>query len=114
MSRSGRRGEGEGAHERIRKVVRRIPGGRVATYGQVAEVAGGVTPRMVGYAMAAVQPGDGVPWHRVINARGAISLPPGRGREEQRAMLESEGVVFRGNGTVDLRLFGWTGPGSPS
>jgi methylated-DNA-protein-cysteine methyltransferase-like protein len=68
---------------------------------------------MVGYAMASLPSGSDVPWHRVINSRGAISL----GREEggyeiQRALLESEGVVFDESGHVDLTRFGWKGPGT--
>jgi methylated-DNA-protein-cysteine methyltransferase-like protein len=84
----------------------------VATYGQIAEVAGGVTARMVGYCLAALQPGSGVPWHRVINARGRVSLPEGRGAEEQRAMLQAEGVAVGEDGRIDLRRFGWRGPGT--
>jgi methylated-DNA-protein-cysteine methyltransferase-like protein len=102
-----------GVHDRIYAVARLIPRGRVATYGQLAEIAGGCTPRMVGYAMASVPPGSGVPWHRVINSRGRISLSPeDGGYQVQRAMLESEGVVFDQDGRIDLRRFGWTGPGT--
>jgi methylated-DNA-protein-cysteine methyltransferase related protein len=67
---------------------------------------------MVGYAMAALPPGSGVPWHRVINSRGEISLAPeGDGYQVQRALLESEGVVFDERGRIDLARFGWAGPG---
>ncbi len=86
-----------------------IPAGRVATYGQLAAIAGGCTPRMAGYAMASVRPEDNVPWHRVINSQGRISERPGA--EVQRAMLEAEGVAFSASGTIDLERFGWTGPG---
>ncbi|MBM3306844.1 MAG: MGMT family protein [Candidatus Eisenbacteria bacterium] len=96
-------------HERIHAVVRLIPAGRVATYGQVAAVAGRCTPRMVGYAMAAVPAGSGVPWHRVINAAGRISLR-GEGGEVQRALLEREGVAFDDGGRVDLETHLWAGP----
>ena len=99
----------EGVHGRVYELVRRIPPGRVATYGQIAEFAGRCTPRMVGYAMASVPHGSDVPWHRVINSRGEISLR-GEGHDLQRAMLEAEGVVFDPDGRVDLRTFGWTGP----
>jgi len=98
-----------GQHERIYSVVRAIPAGRVATYGQVAAIAGRCTPRMVGYAMASVPAGSDVPWQRVVNSRGAISLK-GDGAEFQRAMLESEGVQFV-EGRVDLEVYGWEGPG---
>ncbi len=101
----------EGPHERIRRTVALVPAGRVTTYGQVAEVTGGVTPRMVGYALASLPPDSGVPWHRVVNVRGEVSLPSGRGLEAQRAMLESEGVEFDARGRIDLARFGWKGPG---
>ncbi|MBD3367193.1 MAG: cysteine methyltransferase [Candidatus Eisenbacteria bacterium] len=107
---AGRATHRGGAHERIRRTTELVPPGRVASYGQIAEITGGVSPRMVGYAMAALEPGSGVPWHRVVNARGEISLPPGRGREEQRALLEAEGVSFDERGRIDLETYGWRGP----
>ncbi len=110
--RAGHRMSG-GHHERIYRVVRAIPEGRVATYGQVAAIAGRCTPRMVGYAMASVPPGTNVPWHRVINSRGEISLR-GDDLEKQMALLKMEGVRFDTGGRVDLREFGWAGPGIPS
>ncbi|MBD3349582.1 MAG: cysteine methyltransferase [Candidatus Eisenbacteria bacterium] len=98
-----------GHHARIRDVVRKVPAGTVATYGQIAAIAGRCTPRMVGYAMASL-PGDSdVPWHRVLNARGRISLG-GEGAGLQRAMLEAEGIEFV-DGRVDLAEFGWEGSG---
>lgn len=100
-----------GVHERVYELVRSIPAGRVATYGQIAELAGRCTPRMVGYAMASVPHGSDIPWHRVINSRGTISLK-GEGRDVQRALLEAEGIAFGPDGRVDLAAFGWVGPGS--
>lgn len=115
MTRPGRHDRddhrGERVHERIYGLVREIPRGRVATYGQIAEFAGRCTPRMVGYAMASVPHGSGIPWHRVINGRGRISLR-GEGHDIQRALLEAEGVVFGSDGRVDLVQFGWVGPGA--
>ena len=99
----------EGVHGRVYELVRRIPPGRVATYGQIAEFAGRCTPRMVGYAMASVPHGSDVPWHRVINSRGEISLR-GEGHDLQRAMLESEGIEFRQNDTIDVERYRWTPP----
>jgi len=99
----------ESTYQRIYAVVRRIPVGRVATYGQVAVVAG--LPghaRQVGYALAALRNGSTVPWHRVINAQGRLSLErtaPGGG-VVQRQRLEREGVAFVG-GRVSLERFGW-------
>lgn len=98
-------------HLRIYAVVRQIPPGRVATYGQIAAIVGDCTPRMVGYAMAAVPPGSNVPWHRVINAQGKISLrADGGGAVEQRARLEAEGIHFDAEGRVNLRRVQWPGP----
>jgi methylated-DNA-protein-cysteine methyltransferase related protein len=91
--------------ERVYAIVRRIPPGRVMTYGQIAELLGeGYTPRTVGFVMHASP--DGTPWHRVLNAQGAIStgriaLP----HDKQQRMLEQEGVVFDKNGRCDLQTF---------
>lgn len=85
----------------IYAVVRRIPRGRVATYGQVARLAGGtVTARQVGYALHALPEGTTVPWHRVVNRVGRISLPPEQGGIEQRIRLAREGVDVIGTGRV--------------
>jgi methylated-DNA-protein-cysteine methyltransferase-like protein len=94
---------------RIYQVVRRIPPGRVATYGQIAELAG--LPghaRQVGYALAALPSGTAVPWHRVINARGEVSLRSSPGAElSQRMLLEREGVRFDARGRVALKRVAW-------
>ena len=96
-------------YTRIYEVVRLIPKGRVATYGQVAKVAG--LPghaRQVGYALHALSAEHDVPWQRVINAKGEVSP---RGDPEldglQRSLLEAEGVRFDQRGRVDLRRFRW-------
>lgn len=99
-----------GDRERIYAVVRRIPRGRVATYGQVAALAG--LPghaRQVGYALAAVSESSTVPWHRVINARGTVSVrgPASGGAVTQRIRLEQEGVAFDAAGRVSFQRFGW-------
>jgi methylated-DNA-protein-cysteine methyltransferase-like protein len=93
---------------RIYAAVRRIPAGRVATYGQIAEVAGlRGHARLVGYALAALDVDTDVPWHRVVNARGAISLPVrDHGALMQRARLEAEGIEFR-DGRVALGACRW-------
>jgi len=97
----------EGSHARIHRVVSRIPRGRVATYGQVARLAGlGRQARLVGYAMHALPTGSRVPWQRVVNARGEISLP-GSSATRQRSLLENEGVRFDGRGRIDLDRFLW-------
>ena len=93
-------------YQKIYETVSQIPRGSVATYGDVAERAG--LPghaRLVGYALAASE-SDDLPWHRVINARGRVSLPRGDGRE-QRDRLIAEGVVFGPRETIDLLRFRW-------
>ncbi len=92
--------------------VRRIPRGRVATYGQIATLSGNPgQPRLVGYAMHALPEGSSVPWHRVVNARGMISLrhrgQAGSGESLQRALLEKEGVRFDVWGRLDLEERLW-------
>lgn len=106
----------EHLYGRIYTMVRRIPPGKVTTYGRVAELVGGCTPRMVGYAMAALKRGSApeVPWQRVINAQGKISIHgDGIGNAMQRTLLEEEGVCFDGEGRVDFTIFGWPGPDEP-
>ena len=103
-------------YERIYAMVRRVPPGRVTTYSRIAELVGGCTPRMVGYAMAALKRGTvpDVPWQRVINAKGKISVHgDGIGNAMQRAILEDEGVEFDANNRVDFSRFGWYGPDEP-
>lgn len=103
-------------YERIYAVVRHIPRGKVATYGQVAELAGLVgKPRLVGYALYRVDMTiHDVPWQRVINARGEVSQSPLRNGTDyiQRAMLEDEGVEFDHRGRVDLNKYRWRPPDS--
>jgi methylated-DNA-protein-cysteine methyltransferase related protein len=96
------------AYERIYQVVRRIPRGRVATYGQIAELAKASGPRQVGYALHALPDGSDVPWHRVVNAQGCISLRSGLGGEAfQQALLKAEAVEFDARGRIDLDRFRW-------
>ena len=96
------------AYNSIYDVVRAIPEGRVATYGQVAALAG--LPghaRQVGYALHALDDDD-VPWQRVVNARGEISPRSDPGSEPlQRVMLEDEGVTFDARGRIPLSRFRW-------
>jgi len=98
-----------GRWQLIHAVVRRIPRGRVATYGQVATLAGlPGAARQVGYAMHALPEYSTVPWHRVLNAQGRVSprSEPG-GDRVQRALLEREGVRFDAAGRADLARFAW-------
>ncbi|MBI5304429.1 MAG: methylated-DNA--[protein]-cysteine S-methyltransferase [Chloroflexi bacterium] len=91
---------------RVYALVRKIPRGKVATYGQIARALGAPgAARTVGWAMRACP--EQVPWHRVINARGEISLRPTTGYHEQRARLKAEGVRFNRDGKVNLDRYGW-------
>ncbi len=95
-------------YEKIYAFVRQVPQGRVTTYGAVSKIVGGCTARMVGYAMAATPDNSQVPWQRVINSQGKISLRgEGYGGTVQRQMLEEEGIVFDAAGKIDLGKYGW-------
>jgi len=100
---------------RVYDVVRQVPRGKVTTYGDVAQLVGpGCDARVVGYAMAVCP--DDVPWQRVINSQGKISLK-GEAAQKQRLRLEAEGIAFDPRGKIDLKRFRWAGPGgeySPS
>ncbi|MCK4272333.1 MGMT family protein [bacterium] len=101
---------GGGLYDRIYQVVRLIPRGRVAIYGQIAAYVGRCTPRQVGYAMAALPSGLDVPWHRVINREGRISFPRNSSAAlEQSMLLQAEGVVFDESERVELDDVGWAG-----
>ena len=101
---------GQSSYQRIYAAVRRIPSGRVSTYGAIARVAGlAGRARQVGYALSALPAGTNVPWHRVINAQGRLSLEraaSGAGIT-QRLRLIREGVVVDAGGRVSLEKFGW-------
>lgn len=101
--------ESAGYRERVYEIVRRIPAGRVMTYGQIADILGeDYTPRTVGFVMHAADE-ETTPWQRVINSQGACStgrviLPP----DKQQRMLEAEGVEFDARGRCDLGRYRWT------
>ena len=98
-------------YQNIYDVVRQIPKGKVATYGQIAKIIGRCTARMVGYAMAALPWGVDVPWQRVINYRGEISpRAHGDGSIRQRKLLVGEGIRFDSQGQVDFKKVRWSGP----
>lgn len=109
-------------NQTVWEIVRKIPGGQVATYGQIAAM---IPPppgvdelqyrrlraRWVGSAMHAVPSGSDVPWQRVINSKGEISVRArSEGHLEQRILLQTEGVVFDSKNKIDLATYGWQGP----
>ena len=117
-------------HPVVWTVVRQVPHGVVSTYGQVASIIPPpkpvdaadykrLGPKWVGQALNAISFSDvdgkpnqpGIPWWRIINGKGGISMPAGsRAAAEQRRRLETEGVVFGPDGTVKLGRYGWAGP----
>lgn len=95
-------------HRRVVEVIRKIPYGQVATYGQIAACAGSSrAARQVAYILHASSEKEGLPWHRVVNGQGGISLRRKHGYELQKQLLEEEGVIFGDNDLIDLRDFGW-------
>ena len=89
-------------------VIRAIPRGKVATYGLVAALAGSpLGARQVVRVLHSLSRKERLPWHRVINSRGSISLPRGGGFERQRTLLRSEGVSVSANGRVDFTRYLW-------
>ena len=105
-----RRRRSSTAYDKIYAVVRRIPRGKVATYGRVASLAGHPrAPRLAGYALYALPEGSPLPWHRVVGAGGRLTLArlSPDGALTQRMRLEREGVRFDARGRVELRAFAW-------
>ncbi len=103
---------GPGWHAKVFAMVRRVPAGHVATYGQIATLLG--SPRVarhVGFALAGawrVEHDEPVPWHRIVNSRGGISTRDDAGAgADQRTLLEAEGVEFKQSGTVELKRYRW-------
>jgi methylated-DNA-protein-cysteine methyltransferase-like protein len=105
------------SYARIYAAVGRVPKGRVATYGQIAGEAGlPGQARLVGYALSALPEGSRLPWHRIVNAAGKISLRTGADHRPmdriQRFLLEREGVRFGGTGAIPLTVYRWRPRGS--
>jgi methylated-DNA-protein-cysteine methyltransferase-like protein len=94
-------------YEQVYTIVKMVPRGRVATYGQIARLAGLKSPRQSGQALSALPEDSGVPWFRVINSAGRISLHRLDGGSLQRALLLNESVEVSLSGRVDLSRFGW-------
>ena len=103
-------------------IVLQIPPGKVSSYGQIASMIPpdedmeparmrNLGPRWVGTALRKTPRGKSIPWHRVINSQGTISFPSGSPHaDDQRRLLEEEGVVFDSRGKVNFRLYAWEGP----
>jgi methylated-DNA-protein-cysteine methyltransferase-like protein len=93
---------------KIIQTIKKIPRGKVATYGQIAKLAGNPrAARLVVWTLNNASENEKLPWHRVINGKGTISLRPGQGYELQRKMLEDEGVLFGMGGVIELKNFQW-------
>jgi len=96
-------------HKRVVELIRKIPKGTVATYGQVAALAGNPrASRQVVRVLHTHSQLEKLPWHRVVNRHGCISLKPGSGYELQRAMLQDEGVQFNDDDSIDLEQYLWS------
>ena len=92
------------------RLIKAIPRGKVATYGQIAYLAGlDSSVRRVVWILHSCSEKEGLPWHRVVNRKGEISLKPGAGYEKQKALLEKEGIVFDEKDRIDLDRFLWEG-----
>ena len=98
-------------YQKIYHIISLIPSGKVATYGQIAEIVGGCTARMVGYAASAIPQYTEIPWQRVINSKGGLSKRrrSGSGEFLQQKLLEDEGIIFNQHGKTDLELYRWKG-----
>ena len=95
-------------HERIIETVKKIPRGKVSTYGNIAAMAGNPrAARQVVRALHTASEKEKLPWYRVVNREGKISLKPGQGYELQKAMLEKEGIKFGLNGAIDMKKHAW-------
>ena len=97
-------------YQQIHELIRLIPSGKVATYGQIAEIVGGCTARTVGYAASTIPVDSEIPWQRVINYKGKISS---RNRVSvellQQELLEGEGIRFDQSGKTNLKYYRWNG-----
>ena len=92
--------------ERIKQLIKQIPSGKVATYGQIAARAGNPrAARQVAWILHSCSKKDNLPWHRVINSKGRISLPYDGGYQMQKKLLELEGIVFNEDDIIDLEIY---------
>ncbi|MBN1798104.1 MAG: MGMT family protein [Spirochaetales bacterium] len=93
---------------RVTELINSVPHGKVATYGQIARLAGNRRgARLVSYLLHSLSEKYDLPWYRVVNRSGKISLKPGYGYELQRQLLENEGIMFGNGDAIDLDKYGW-------
>jgi methylated-DNA-protein-cysteine methyltransferase related protein len=93
------------------KIISHIPKGRVLTYGRAAALAGNPTgARQISRLLHSMSKKHDLPWHRIVNAKGKISLKPSQGYELQKALLESEGIEFSKSNAIDLKVYLWINP----
>jgi len=94
--------------ERVKQLITQIPYGKVATYGQIAAYAGNPrAARQVAWLLHSSSRKHNLPWHRVINSKGRISLPPHQGYGIQKKLLEQEGVIFEKDDSLNLDIYLW-------
>ncbi len=101
-------GDNTSFFQKAKAIIKMIPSGKVATYGQIAAYAGDPRgARQVAWVLNSSSQKDELPWHRVINSKGKISLKPNYGYEIQKALLEKEGVTFDSEDTIDFDQYLW-------
>ena len=93
---------------RVKEIIKRVPRGKVATYGQVATLAGNHrAARQVAWILHSSSQSDDLPWHRIVNRSGRISLKQNRGYEIQKSLLKIEGIEFDENDSIDFKRYLW-------
>jgi methylated-DNA-protein-cysteine methyltransferase-like protein len=104
-----RSSEGSSFSQRIKALIKSIPKGKVSTYGQIAALAGNPrASRLVVWTLNSFSQKEKLPWHRVINSKGGISLKPGQGYEIQKMLLQKEGIKFEEDDSIDLKKYLWS------
>ncbi len=94
--------------QNVKSLIKQIPYGKVATYGQIAAYSGNPrAARQVAWILHSCSRKDNLPWHRVINSKGCISLPHRGGYETQKKLLEIEGIIFKKNNSINLKIYQW-------
>ncbi len=100
--------ENETFTQKVKDIIKKIPPGKVCTYGQIAAYAGNPRgARQVAWVLHSSSRKDNLPWHRVVNSKGGISLKPNYGYEIQKQLLEKEGIAFDSNDTIDFDRYLW-------